>query len=94
VTPEEIAQTKQKEQAHQDLADIVALRDLPAFNRYFIRRLQMKREAVRVAFENDPPEKCSHEEREIRRRILKTYDELLVMMQQDQRAAMSIVGDG
>jgi hypothetical protein len=78
---------KAAQQAAEDLEDIATLERTAAFSRYFLRRIRAKREDVRVAFENDPPEKCSHDEREIRRRIMKAYDELLGMMAQDRATA-------
>lgn len=81
------AKIKARQQAAEDLDDINALRQPGPFQRYWMRHLKLKREKMRVAFEDDVPEKCSHEEREIRRRILKSYDELLGMMAQHEASA-------
>lgn len=81
------SKAKSRQLAAEDLEDIASLRRDPHFNRYWLRRLAQKREQVRVSFENDPPASCSHEEREIRRRILKAYDELTEMMASDEASA-------
>lgn len=86
--------TKAAQQAAEDLEDIAGLERSHHFNRYYLRRLRAKREAVRVSFENDTPEQCSHEEREIRRRILKAYDDLLGMLAQDAASARSVPASG
>lgn len=81
-----------RQQAAEDLEDIAFLERNTNFNRYWLRHLKAKRAAMQASFENDSPEQCSHEEREIRRRILKTYDELLGMMAQHQATARAMVG--
>jgi hypothetical protein len=89
------AKIKARQQAAEDLEDINALKQATGpFQRYWMRHLRLKREAMRVSFENDPPDKCSHEEREIRRRILKSYDELLGMMAQHEASARAVAPSG
>lgn len=80
---------KARQQAAEDLEDIAFLKREGPFQRYWLRHLRLKREAMRVSFENDPPLTCTHEEREIRRRILKSYDELLGMMALHEASARS-----
>lgn len=88
------AKIKARQQAAEDLEDIAALKRPGPFERYWLRHLRLKREAIKKAFEDDAPEKCSHEEREIRRRILKSYDELLGMMASHEVSARAVAPSG
>lgn len=87
MTQAEEDKAKALHQAAQDLSDIATLRHTEAFGRYFIRRLKAKQAAVETKFRNDSADKCSHEEREIRRRIVLAYDEILRMMAEDEATA-------
>ena len=52
----------------------------------------MKRDAIEEKFRTDPASKCSHEEREIRRRLIQEYDtEILNMLASDQAAIESLL---
>jgi hypothetical protein len=79
--------TQAERQATQDVADIIALRGVESFNRYWLRRLAQKREEARKRLEDDPPDKCDKDEREIQRRLLKAYKELEGLMAVDEAAA-------
>jgi hypothetical protein len=79
------------ELARRDLGDITGLRGDEAFDRYFLRRLRMKRAAHDARFHSDPPEKCDKDEREVLRRLVAEYDELLGMMDADERACRSTI---
>lgn len=94
MTPSPDGNDEARARASQDLVDIAALQKFEAFNRYFLPRLKRKREELRVKFEDDPPDKCGHEEREIRRRILKTYDEIFRVMAEDAKAAQALLAPG
>ena len=83
-----------REIAAKQLADIEALERNENFQRYFLPRLRSKRLQVYEKFRNDPPEKCSYEEREIRRRLLDVYDEILKMMETDKAVNRSILSNG
>lgn len=83
-----------REIAAQQLADIEALDRNENFQRYFLARLRSKRAQVYESFRWDPPSKCSNEEREIRRRMLDTYDEILKMMEADKAVNRSILSNG
>ena len=78
-----------RELAARDLQDIAELGKSPAFERYWLRRMRQKRDAIKSRFEDDPPSKCDKDEREILRRILKEYDELLGMPATDGRASQN-----
>jgi hypothetical protein len=78
-----------KELAIRDLSDIADLRRSESFNRYFIRRLQQKHDATRKSFEDDPPEVTDKDEREVLRRLMKAYRELLGMMDADEASIRS-----
>ena len=71
------------ELARRDLEDITGLRASESFDRYFLRRLKMKRAALDARFHSDPPEKCDKDEREVLRRLVAEYDELLSMLDAD-----------
>ncbi len=78
-------------QAQEDLIDIADLKKSVPFTRYWLRHLNRKRDEARKIFEEAPPEKCSHEEREIQRRIIRAYTELLGMMDQHQATQAKVV---
>ncbi len=82
---------KARQQAGQDLVDIAALKKSEPFNRYWLRFLAQKKEQLREKFTDEPPEKCSHEEREIRRRLLKFCEELEGMMAQHEAVCRATV---
>lgn len=75
--------------AAQELGDIHSLKSNESFTRYYVPRLKKKQALVLAQMRDDPPEKCSHEEREIRRRIVKEYDAILRMMDEDANACDS-----
>jgi succinate dehydrogenase flavin-adding protein (antitoxin of CptAB toxin-antitoxin module) len=77
-----------REQASQDIEQIKRLREFAPFHSYFIRRLRMKRDAIEERFRTEPAAKCSHEEREILRRLLHEYDTaILNMLETDERSS-------
>jgi hypothetical protein len=80
-----------RERATRDLEHIKKLREEPAFVNYFERRLKMKRDAIEEKFRTDPVTKCSHEEREIRRRLLMEYDEIISLLSSDEAAIESLL---
>jgi hypothetical protein len=82
------------ELARRDLEDITDLRGSVSFDRYFLRRLRMKRAALDDRFHNDPPEKCDKDEREVLRRLVAEYDELLSMFDADERACRGVIERG
>lgn len=73
-----------KELAIRDLSDIADLKRSESFNRYFIRRLQQKHDTVKNKFENDPPQVTDKDEREVLRRMMHAYRELIGMMDTDE----------
>jgi hypothetical protein len=79
--------TVSRELAARDLQDITELAKSPAFERYWLRRIRQKRDAIKKRFEDDPPDKCDKDEREVIRRILKEYEELLRMPATDEYAS-------
>lgn len=76
-------------QADQDLSDIRALKKLPGFERYFLRRLTEKRDefAAKVLDED-----LSTECREICRQIYQEYKALRNMVDQDEANAVKLLG--
>ncbi len=88
----EISEARTRQLAAQDIQDIKTLRGAESFNRYFIRRLRDRQTAINTRFRNDPPAKCDDREREILRRLLLEYDELLKLLDNDERAAGSTLG--
>jgi hypothetical protein len=72
------------EKMRSDIMDIEALRKFEPFTRYFIRRLREKHAAVVARLHDDPVEKCSHEEREILRRLMKEYEDIIGMMAREE----------
>jgi hypothetical protein len=82
------------ERARQDLIDIGQLQRFEPFTRYFMRRLSEKMRAYETRFRNDPADKCSHEEREILRRIIKEYEEISVMMSREETTCKSQLARG
>ena len=63
-----------------DLKDIDALRKTEGFGRYFLRRVRQKRDAADVEFRDL---ECDPLKREGLRQKVKTYDEILKMMDTD-----------
>lgn len=80
-----------RRQAGQDLADIGTLRQTEAFGRYFLARLRRKQADLETKFRNDPPDKCPPGEREILRRIIAEYDEVLGFMARDEATAKALM---
>lgn len=76
---------KARQQAAEDLADIAELKRTVSFSRYWLRHLAKRKNELAAAFKNDPPAKCSPEERETLRRLLLFCEELEAMP--DQHAA-------
>jgi hypothetical protein len=77
-----------RERATRDLEHIKQLREFTPFHAYMMRRLRMKRDVIEDRFRTDPTSKCSHEEREILRRLLMEYDnELLSLLDNDEASA-------
>jgi hypothetical protein len=83
--------SRSRELAERDLKDIQALRDSEAFRRYFLRRLKDRMDRLNAAFRYDP---LSHEDREVHRRLVNEYDELLKLLDQDEAACRSTLGHG
>lgn len=73
-------------QCQEDLDDIKNLLEEGPFKRYFLRRLKSKQAQYEFTFRNNVMGK---NERERIRRIIKEYDEILVMMASDRKAAKS-----
>jgi hypothetical protein len=90
ITPDQ-AREAERSKAGDDLLDIAALRNSTPFTRYWLRHLTRKRDSVRDQVLNDPPEKCPPAEREILRRIMKAYDDLLEMPTQHETAARALL---
>lgn len=84
---------KVRRQAAEDLSDISELQRSQGFNRYWLRRLRQKRDAVDRQMKYDPPEKCSKDEREVLRRISLAYEELLALPANDEGAAKRLLGN-
>ncbi len=70
-----------REQEAQDLADIAELKRTVAWERYWLRRLRMKREGFAQKFKNDP---MSHEEREVMRQRILLMEEIEKILDIDQ----------
>lgn len=80
---------RSKQVAQRDLECIRALRESDAFNLYWMRRLKQKHADIDDIFRNHPASKVDKEEREILRRILKEYEDLMGMMAKDEAGARS-----
>ena len=76
-----------REIAAHDLSDIKKLRQDEAFNRYYVRRLKARAEAIGVRFETASSDEVDHAEREILRRLLAEYKSILRMLDEDERSA-------
>ena len=87
MTPDQEQAVIRETVARRDLEDIKFLRECAPFQRYFMRRIRDKQETIAERFRNDPPSKCTHEEREILRRLLNEYDDIAGMLEIDQGAA-------
>ncbi len=70
-----------REQEAQDLADIAELKRTVAWERYWLRRLKMKREGFALKFKNDP---MTHEEREVMRQRVLLMEEIEKILDTDQ----------
>lgn len=83
-----MSEQKQIMQAEQDFSDIQALKKVPAFGRYFLRRLSEKRDefAGKVLDEDSSPEK-----REIWRQIYQEYKTVCEMVTRDENNAVKIL---
>ena len=81
-----------REVARQNGVDIRELRESVAFERYWLRRVRMKRDAAFKSFMHDPPEKCRYERREELRQLVLAYDELLGMLDADEPMARKMAG--
>ena len=78
-----------KAQSAQDLDDIRLLQKTPAFERYFIRRLEERKATFRVAILED--DGLTAEEREIHRRIYQEYSNILSLTKQDEVNAKKLL---
>lgn len=74
-------------QARRDLQDIRDIRALPAFQRYFRRRLLTRQEELTRLFRYGKPEEVSFQEREIIRRILDELEALSGKLTSDESEA-------
>ncbi len=79
--------TVSRELAARDLQDIAELAKSPAFERYWLRRIRQKLAAIEKRFKYDRPIDCDKDEREILRRIMIEYEELLCMPATDEYAS-------
>lgn len=80
-----------RERATKDIEDIKALRESEPFKRYWLRRLNYKRAAIEKSFLRDGPELVSKDRREEMRQVILAYDELLSMMDADDRGAKNLL---
>ena len=76
-------------QADQDLSDIRVLKKLPAFERYFLRRLAGKRDNFAALVLDS---EATPEQREIWRQIYQEYKALCGMADQDEANAVKLLG--
>lgn len=79
---------QERSRAGDDLLDISALKNSTPFKRYWMRHLTRKRDDARESVLHDT---LSHEEREIRRRIMLAYEELLAMPDKHETAAHTLL---
>ncbi len=70
-----------RQQAGQDMADIDALAKFEPFNRYWMRRLQLKHSTIEKSFKYDV---LSPEQREAARQKMIAYEELRDMPKTDR----------
>lgn len=82
-----LAKKVSQELMRRDLGDIAELRRSEAFNRYFLRRLGEKKAAIQTSLLDHTPAELAakDEDREVLRRINKTYEEILKMMDAEER---------
>lgn len=78
-------------QAGQDAHDIRELEKYPPFHRYFQRRLKQKHDEIEQRFKYDPPTICSLQQREALRNQMLAYEDLVKMLKDDMRAAVSLI---
>jgi len=80
-----------RRQAADDLSDIHTLKSTEAFARYYLRRIAQKRDAVKTRFITAPPKDVDAAEREILRRLLESYEELLALPDRDAAIAAAFL---
>jgi arylsulfatase A-like enzyme len=84
-----MSEAKSLFQADQDLSDIRVLQKLPAFERYFLRRLAEKRDHFAALVLDS---EATPEQREIWRQIYQEYKALCSMVEQDEANAVKLLG--
>src|SRR3954468_15991023 len=84
---QDISKQVSKELALRDLGDIADLRKSDGFNRYFLRRLNQKRNEVEKKFRYDSAVPVDKEDREILRRLMLAYEELVWLLDVDESSA-------
>lgn len=77
-----------RKQAEQDLGDIATLRKSEAFNRYFIRHLNLRHARYGKAFKYD---EVTHERREVLRCLVNELEEIAGMMAQHEAEAQHTI---
>ncbi len=77
--------------AQRDLADIQKLREFEPFTRYWVRRMNDRYKEINERFHHDGPQKCDDTQREALRQILEKLDELMDMMDTDERTCRDII---
>ena len=83
-------QISQKLAAEQDASDISALRKVPGFERYFLRRLKERKEAfAKKVLDNE----ADPQTREHWRQIYLEYVDLCKMVDQDEANAVKLLRD-
>ena len=78
-------------QADRDLNDIGILRKTPSFEKYFLRRLEEKRDDYAELILHD--DTADADQREAWRLLYKEYQILLNMLAQDEASAIKLLGD-
>lgn len=84
MTSDQIAAEARIARDLQMLADITALKDNEAFNRYWLGRLRSKRTAIELTFRTADPKDVDKDRREELRQQVLLLDELLGMMAKDE----------
>lgn len=80
MTPAQDA-ARAREQEAQDLADIAELKRTTGWDRYWMRRLQTKRQRFEKSFKDDP---MTHEEREVMRQRILLMEEIEKILAVDE----------
>lgn len=80
MTPAQHA-ARSREQEAQDLADIAELKRTQAWERYWMRRLRMKRGGFELSFKTD---KMSYEDREVMRQRILLMEEIEKLLATDE----------